>query len=515
MANNSYYESNSSDLFVSRCAERFNLDIDKDWSNRESRLHIYKMFLNGTIYDNLSPFHQEYNSPSDQSSYVKLSLRRPSVIYPIPKIIVDETTSMLFSEDHFPIVRCEHEETTNFLRYITDTCNLRYSMLDAAKIGSIGSVCVLIKILEGKYYFEVLGTCDMQPYFNNMRPDELSRIIQRKKTDGSTLSSEGYDIPKEDLKKKFYIQREWTITQEIYYTPWKCEENEGHTPKIDPSRTTIHNFGFVPAVWIRNTPRTCHIDGDCTFAPIIDTCVEIDYQLSQLGRLLKYNSDPTLVIKNPGILEGNQLIKGVGSLNLDEKGDAYLLEMSNGATSAVIDYVRCLREFALEAVRGNRANPDKLSAIHSGKALQMLNSPLISFVDELRLSYGEYGLMRIYCMVLSIYKLMKGQLDTGDYKPADAPCDGHLKLDWPDWYPATPQDKLQQAQTLSSLRKDKIISGETAVTAVADQYNIIDITSELEAIQDERDLETQQEQEYNSSPVKSKSGDKDTDSDRQ
>lgn len=512
-----YSNSHNSDKFVNRYAERFNLDIDKDWTNRESKLHIYNMFLEGTIYDNLSPFHQEYQGQGDSSSYIKLCNRRPSVIYRIPKIIVDESTSMLFGCEHFPVVRCEHEKTTEFLQYITNHCHLKYSMLNAAKIGSVGSVCLLIKVLEEKFYFEVLGTADMQPYFNPMRPDELVRIVQRKKVDGATLLSQGYDIDKDDLKKKYFIQREWNTLEEIYYIPWKCEENEDHVPKKDSQRTTMHNFGFVPACWIKNTPKSHNIDGECSFGAILETCITIDYQLSQLGRLLQYNSDPTLVVKNPGILEGTQLIKSVGAINLDEKGDAYLLEMSNSSTNAVIDYVRCLREFALECVRGNRANPDKLSAIHSGKALQMLNSPLISFVDELRLSYGENGLMRIYYMILDIYKLMKGKVDTGEYAPDDADCKGHLKLDWPEWYPATPEDKLQQAQALSQLRVNKIMSEETAVTTISDEYDIIDIPKELAAINEERTVEMKNNQEYNSNSkrLKTASGDKDTDVDRQ
>jgi len=492
-------DNNSNDAFVQRYAERFRLEIDKDWTPRESRLHIYKMFLDATIYDNLSPFHIEYQEGSaDNSGYIKLQHRRPSVIYGIPKIIVNESTSMLFGEEHFPVVRCEHDATTDFLKYITDHCNLKYAMLNAAKTGAIGSVCMLVKVLEEKFYFDVIGTADMMPFFDRMRPDELIRVVQKKKTDGATLSSQGYSIDKDDLKKKFFIQREWNQTQEIYYIPWKCEDDEGHIPRIDADLTVSHNFGFVPIVWIKNTPHTHHIDGECTFGTVIDFCIEIDYQLSQLGRLLKYNSDPTLVVKNPSTLEGQQIIKGVGALNLDEKGDAYLLEMSSGATNSVIDYVRCLREFALESVRGNRTNPDKLSAIHSGKALQMLNSALISLVDEFRLSYGEYGLLKVYKMVLNIYAFMKGKIDTGEYKPASEDCSSHLSLKWPEWYPATPQDKLQQAQTLSTLRHDKIISEETAINTVADEYGIVDTDEELKTVQAERKLEMDREQEYNS-----------------
>ena len=64
-------------------------------------------------------------------------------------------------------------------------------------------------------------------------------------------------------------------------------------------------LGFVPMVWIRNLPSgTDDVDGECTFEAAISTIMEMDYQLSQAGRGLKYASDPTLLIKEPAISEG-------------------------------------------------------------------------------------------------------------------------------------------------------------------------------------------------------------------
>ena len=72
------------------------------------------------------------------------------------------------------------------------------------------------------------------------------------------------------------------------------------------------------------------------------TQVEIDYQLSQVGRGLKYSSDPTLILKDPALPDG-ELIKGAGNaLIVSEKGDARLLEIGGTASAAVIEYVRTL-----------------------------------------------------------------------------------------------------------------------------------------------------------------------------
>ena len=69
--------------------------------------------------------------------------------------------------------------------------------------------------------------------------------------------------------------------------------------EIDEARSVQHGLGFVPMVWIRNLPGQSStgdaVDGACTFRAAIETQIEIEYQLSQAGRGLKYSSDPTLV----------------------------------------------------------------------------------------------------------------------------------------------------------------------------------------------------------------------------
>jgi hypothetical protein len=193
-----------------------------------------------------------------------------------------------------------------------------------------------------------------------------------------------------------------------------------------------------------------------------------------------------MVIKNPSVLENQQLIKGSGVLQLDDKGDAYMVEMNGGGAASVIEYARCLREFALESVRGNRANPDRLGAIHSGKALQMLNAPLISLVDELRLCYGDFGVLKIYEMVLKIESSGQFEIDYGSYRPGNIDkALETMRLDWPEWYPPTPQDDLQEAQTIQTYVGTGLLSKETALKNIADQFKVVDEKKELTQIKND------------------------------
>ena len=187
-----------------------------------------------------------------------------------------------------------------------------------------------------------------------------------------------------------------------------------------------------------------------------------------------------MLIKEPATGE-TEIIKGAGNaLVVSEKGDAKLLEIGGTAAAAVIDYVRTLREFALESVHGNRASADRLTTAQSGRALELMNQGLIWLADNLRVSYGEGALLQLARMVLlasSTYRLKV----FGAEIPALDPT-ARLTLKWPRWYPSTAEDRQRDAQTLTTLAAAGQISRETAVKSIADTYDIEDIPAELARI---------------------------------
>ena len=183
-----------------------------------------------------------------------------------------------------------------------------------------------------------------------------------------------------------------------------------------------------------------------------------------------------------------KIVKGAGNaLVVSEKGDAKLLEIGGTASAAVIDYVRTLREFALESVHGNRANADRLSASQSGRALELLNQGLIWLADNLRISYGEGALLQLGRMILraaQTYPL----IIMGQQAPALDPA-VRLSLKWPRWYAPTADDRQKDAQTLSTLAAAGQISRETAVKSIADTYDIADVADEIARIKSDENAE--------------------------
>lgn len=450
---------------------------------RARTLNILQRVLDGTIYDVLPyQFHEERGAGAE---YIPLRSRRPSVRYPLCRVVVEDSVSLLFGEGHFPAIDCSDIGTRTVLSDVCKECRLNEVMTEAAIRGSVGSTAILMRVLRGRLFFEVLDTAYLTPFWKADRPDTLARVVERYKVPGSELLSAGYDMS--DPALDYWFTRQWDDQWETWFAP----QTDGDDPVAgwipDPARSVQHGLGFVPLVWIRNLPGPSatgnRCDGACTFRAAIETQIEIDYQLSQAGRGLKYSSDPTLLIKEPAMSDSDIIRGGGNALVVSEKGDAKLLEIGGTAATAVLEYVRALRELALESIHGNRASADRLTAAQSGRALELLNQGLVWLADNLRISYGEGGLLSLARMVLCAsehYRLivMGREIDRLDPEM-------RLGLKWPRWVPPTADDRQKDAQTLATLARSGHLSRESALKSIAGNYDIENLDEELRRIADD------------------------------
>lgn len=394
--------------------------------------------------------------------------------------MVEDSVSLLFSESHFPTIDCADRHIRDFFADLAKETRLNQVMTEAAIRGSIGSAAVLLRVLRGRIFFSVLDTTYLTPTWDPEQPDSLIGVTERYKVLGSRLLASGFDI--DDPAQDYWFMRQWDVNQETWFTPWVAGTDL--EPQIDETRSTYHGLGFVPLVWVKNLPGPSATgdptDGACSFRAAIETQIEIDYQLSQAGRGLKYSSDPTLLIKEPATTD-SEIVKGAGNaLVVSEKGDAKLLEIGGTASTAVLEYVRTLRELALESIHGNRASADRLTAAQSGRALELMNQGLVWLADNLRVSYGEGALLSLAYMVLRAAQVYPLRVFGTEIAPLDPTV--RLSLRWPRWVPQSADDRQKDAQTLSTLAQAGQISRETAVKSIADTYDIEDISAELKRI---------------------------------
>lgn len=460
---------------------------DADYPARTRRQIVLAAVLTGTLYDILPhDFHTERNEAGE---YIPLRDRRPSVRYGLCRTVVDDSVSLLFSEGHFPSVVCADEATRDALSKIAREAKLNEVMIDGATKGSVGSVMFKMRVLGNRVFFSAHTTEYLTPTWKPEAPDTLAKVTEKYKVRGRVLADQGYVIGDDDLTADFWFQREWGDVEETWFTPWKVSDKDA-TPSRDERRTTKHSLGFVPLVWVRNMPGGDDTDGGCTFSGAIDTNIEIDYQLSQAGRGLKYSADPTLLIKEPAFNDKKERTHGAANaLVVSAEGDAKLLEIDGTASQAVIEYVRCLRELALESIHGNRANADKISAAQSGRAMELMNQALIWLADRLRISYGEGALLDLLCMVIRARQKFSLLDKRGKAYPEFNATDD-ISLRWPAWYPPTYADRQTESQTLSELTESHLLSRETATATIAKSYDIDDPKEELRRIAAEPPLES-------------------------
>ncbi len=449
---------------------------DADFPFRVGRLDMLRSVLNGQLYDNLPyEFHEERNGAGE---YVPLRLRKPSVRYGLCRTVVEDSVALLFSAAHFPKLESNDSELVANLDDIFSEGSLNEIMIDAAIKGSVGSVAVLMKVLRKRVFFSVLESLYLTPEWDPLAPDTLCKVTQRYKVAGIDLLDKGYIWI--DPMKTYWFERYWDDQSELWFQP-RATDSDLSAKVIDETRSVSHGLGFVPIVWIRNLPGGDGIDGACTFRAAVETNIEIDYQLSQAGRGLKYSSDPTLLIKEPASTD-TELVKGAGNaLLVSEKGDAKLLEIGGTACEAVISYVRTLRELALESVHGNRASADRIAAAQSGRALELMNQGLIWLADNLRISYGNGGVLQLAKMVIRASHIYSLKVMGRSITPLN--LGARISLRWPRWYPLSADDRLKDAQAVSTLAAAGQISRKAAVKAVAASNGITDIDMELSAIE--------------------------------
>jgi hypothetical protein len=478
---------------------------DPEAPERAHRLEVLERVRDGKLYDGLTyAFIDELDGTGE---YVEISKRRPSILTNLAGLVVEDSVALLFSESHFPSLDTADEVIRAKLEMIAKRCRLNELMADAAYKGSVGSVAIWMRIIKGNFAFQAMPTKNLTPYFDPDNPHELLRVEEKFKVEGSELKASGYTpangYPKYEEKKSYWFQRDFTDSEEIWYIPWESRlpiavtsgsslvrslmgslpldpDTRDAEPKRDERKTTKHKLKRVPMVWIKNLGSLNEADGYCTFERGIPTVIELDYLLSQGSRGVKYNADPVMLIKDKNT-DVTSLRKDGNVLQTDTEGDAKLLELNGGAAKSVIEFAMKLRETALEAMHGNRANADRISAAQSGVATELLYQPLIMVADRLRSSYGEFGLLALLRMIIAATNAYP-ELEVHGQKIGRLKEPDDLALRWNKWFPLTGQDHLNNAQALVALTSGGIMSQKTATKTIADDYDLEGIDAEVKEI---------------------------------
>ena len=195
---------------------------------------------------------------------------------------------------------------------------------------------------------------------------------------------------------------------------------------------------------------------------------------------------------------GEDVVRQGGAANaliVAADGDAKLLEINGTAAQAVMEYVRTLREMGLESIHGNRVSPDKVSVAQSGRAMEMMNQPLIWLADKLRTPYGEGALLDLLKMVIRANEKFELIIDDTGYPKKSLVTGDKISLRWPAWYPPTADDLLSIASALAQLLEAGAISQQVAIKSLAAIFDVEDTEAELKLIEAQEELKHKREME--------------------
>lgn len=448
-----------------------------DWADdRYYRLLLHDLWLEGKFYDHLR---YSFYDETEGDRYIPIKERRPSVQFNLPNHISTSIARKLFGGRHTPRFTHESDAMVAQVNYIVEQSKFWDVMNQAAFYGSVGSVAVTFKVAANgrtpgnRLVFSVWRARECFPIFDSM--GELQRLRIARPTMGCELKRMGYPPPIIDRKEGtrgeyepqalYWFIRDFTPEAEMTFVPIVCSEwspcfddDQGVIPIAD--KTVLHNLNFVPAQWITNLSGGCYPDGASTWGVALNTCIEIDYTMSQLGRGIRYTAAPQLVLvgqisnwdfsdpagmkiaKSPAhAIQFPPVVKDAMG-NQSGGGEAKLLETSGQGIAAGLSYYEHVRKIALEQIAASRKDPDKFRVPQSGKAMTVLDEDFHDLVTEQRTNYGDYGALPMLHKALIVAE--KARL----YRVTDA---NKLHLQWPHMYEPSPGDIQSLAQGLQIL----------------------------------------------------------------
>jgi hypothetical protein len=435
-------------------------------SERFKKLNALDRLLNGTFFDDIQ-YAFENELLGDQ--YLPLTSRRPSVKDNLARIVIEQSSGSLWSDDemaHIVVGVKSIEATTDDkdqknVDAIVNDCELIAVMMELYWKSASGCGATILdfdpdtrmptfQCVEGKY---------LRPHWTSKGSNKLEALEYVYDTTAKDLRAAGVDIATDEADANVYWMRVlYTDKYEIHYQPLDAYHYQhlGETDPDDnykviawlakPGGVYAHKWGAVPAIYVR-----CLLfgenddDGRCPFADIADIQVEVSRLLSQVGRGFRYAADPLLVRERGEIgmatkgmapsgldIFGGDEMRGakgqtIRSVSNVLEGQAKLLEITGTGLQQAVEYTERLRELALETAGALKATGRGGKSEMSGRALGMLSNLLAILVKQQRIAYGQRALLPLIRLLLTGCKT--GIIKVEDVVTPDPTV--RLRLVWP------------------------------------------------------------------------------------
>lgn len=435
--------------------------------------------------------------------------RRPSVQGAVVRQVVNRFTEMLLGEGRAPEVLTPADaRTQEWLRSFFEIA-LLWDVLQEARdlAGSCGAAAVVLGVHEGVPWSEVLSPCDLYVETWADGPGWIPEVVVEQRLIERQVVKDGRLVT-----ARMWATRAWTT--EIAVTYAEVPEDHPLDEPLPVEDEHPHGANRCPVVWYQNTRCTASPFGapDCDGTwHLVDA---MDRLWSQIVRAARANVDPTVVVKEDQrhLRRGSSDIVKGQVIQLSQQGEAKYMEMQGTGVETGRKVLLDLRNEVLETAECVIPDPEMAGAYRSVDAMMMVWRSMESKAGRLRVplggtvcqiaaiavSLGAAGLVKLPPRVKETDKKSDKvaaeleDLEVGEgLRAADSVFlagGGLLRLDWPPYWPPTPEQIGQLAVALKGAVGDKpVLSRESGVEVMA-KYMGLDPEVEQERL-DEDDAE--------------------------
>lgn len=445
---------------------------------RRPELELLDAYYERRQYDHLSPWDA---AKDHQGEYVPVRHRAPRLNYNFAKTLTQRVTSRLLGAKTFPkLVVPEDRDFEFYLRLIQMASSLQANLLEPCRRSlNTGSCFVRFHLQNGKFVVEHYLAKYCYPRF---RADgELEAItIMWVYEDPSDVNDRG------EPKEKWYRLDLGEQVDVLYDNPeYEAEQKREEVP-FQVVSTAEHGLGFVQGEWLRTTMAMRDVDGPGLTEDITGFIDEINYTLSQSSQAVSYNQDPQLVINGMTEDELEELVRSSQKAwNLGKDGKADFVESDLSGVERAGQFADRIRLGISDIARVVFNDPEKMNMqALSGKAMEIMNAPLVELVDELRPVYGP----AVKKLTLKMGAANIAMLERGEPAPVNVPAGWSPKSldiqeEWPPIFQATMVDLRDKVQVTALATNANLISRASGTRYIAKDFNVEDVDAELAAIE--------------------------------
>jgi len=508
-------------------------------TERYRRLARLDAYYRGTQCDGLPDWYEGLNADQEE---VPLRLRKPCIIYPLPKAAVNQAVRFSVGEGRFPDLEVEDVEPdeaieprlavseddaatlTAFVSRLVEQSCLKSTARTLMRHGlAVSSAPAVIAIRRGRFAIDTPRAQDCQVEFHDDDPDgDVARMVWCYQFD-KQVTEQGRIV-----QRPHFFRRDYTATETIVYRDAPVEMGKPIEWIVDAEATakTRHDYGFCPVVWIRNMPEShcSDIDGTSLYGGMFEEFDALNFALSQQHRGINYfgtpqayetnvgeDEQPATVLRPGRPTRGEDPVKG-GAFGVNPKptrrkapdeiwsykGDATVdvLETSGKAFDVAEKHAKNVRARVLEAINVVLLDPETaMQKDLSGVAIQRVYASFLALVDEMREHWWEHGFAKILGLMMRIVAVTsgKGLLLAGAVKSASILKRFMVDTEvgpmwiaptitpsWGDYFSPSPEDTKAAVEATVAAKDGHLITPQTATKYVAPYFGVDDAEAEAE-----------------------------------